>query len=225
MSSEVAAGAGGRNGERPPALPDQLELKPGQIGGPLRFADLFGRAAPVEVEIGVGKGRFVLEQAAARPEVDFLALEWSLKHLRVAKERAGRRRIGNVRFYRADARHVVGHLIPPASISRLHIYCPDPWPKKRHRKRRFFTRATVQDLERILRPGGYLDLSTDVGEYFEEICALVRNHTGLVEAVDPLFPPERGTSNTNYEIKYLAEGRIIHRASWRRAASPAAGRP
>lgn len=205
--------------DRQHAFPDDLELMPGQINGPLRFIDLFGRTAPVEIEVGVGKGRFVLQQAASRPDVDFLALEWSLKHLRVAKERAGRRMIRNVRFYRADARHVVGHLVPASSISRLHVYCPDPWPKKRHRKRRFFTRPTVQDLERILQPGGYLHLSTDVGEYFEEICALLRDHTDLVEAVDPLFPPEQGAGNTNYEIKYSAEGRTIHRATWRRTTS------
>jgi tRNA (guanine-N7-)-methyltransferase len=215
VSSEAPAGTD----DRQRILADDLELMPGQISGPLEFADLFGRSAPVEIEVGVGKGRFVLEQAAARPEVDFLALEWSLKHLRVAKERAGRRKLGNVRFYRADARHVVGHLVPASSISRLHVYCPDPWPKKRHRKRRFFTRPTARDLERILRPGGYLNLSTDVGEYFEEICALLRDHTQLVEAVDPLFPPEQGTGNTNYEIKYTAEGRTIHRATWRRPPS------
>ncbi len=218
MSSEVSAGTGRQTDDRPNALPDDLELMPGQVSGPLRFADMFGRSAPVEIEVGIGKGRFVLEQAAARPDVDFLALEWSLKHMRVAKERAARRKIGNVRFYRADARHVVGHLVEASSISRLHVYCPDPWPKKRHRKRRFFTRPTVQDLERILQPGGYLNLSTDVGEYFEEICALLRDHTALVEADDPLFPPGQDTSNTNYEFKYLAEGRAIHRSSWRRAS-------
>jgi tRNA (guanine-N7-)-methyltransferase len=217
VSSDLSAGTSGPSDERPSAIPDELELRPGQVIGALSFADLFGRSGPVEIEVGVGKGRFVLEQAAARPEVDYLALEWSLKHLRVAKERAGRRKLGNVRFYRADARHVVGHLVPASSISRLHVYCPDPWPKKRHHKRRFFTPSTVKDLERILRPGGYLNLSTDVGEYFREICALLRDHTGLDEAVDPLFPPERGSGNTNYEFKYLAEGRTIHRASWRRA--------
>lgn len=219
MSSDPpAAGASGRSGERPSSLDGDLELMPGQVSGLLRFADLFGRSAPVEIEVGAGKGRFVLEQAAARPEIDFLALEWSLKHLRVAKERAGRRKIGNVRFYRGDARHVVGHLVPAASISRLHVYCPDPWPKKRHRKRRFFTPSTVADLERILQPGGYLNMSTDMAGYFEEICALLRDHTRLVEAVDPLFPRQPGAGNTNYEVKYLAEGRIIHRATWLRGA-------
>jgi len=205
--------------DRPASTPDELELMPGQVTGPLSFTELFGRSAPVEIEVGVGKGRFVLEQAAARPEVDFLALEWSLKHMRVAKDRAGRRKLRNVRFYRADARHVIGHLVPASSISRVHVYCPDPWPKKRHRKRRFFTRPTVLDLERVLQPGGYLNLSTDVGEYFEEICGLLRDHTALEEIVDPLFPPAPETSNTNYEIKYFAEGRVIHRSSWRRAGS------
>jgi len=218
VSSETPAATGTRIDAPPPASGDDLELMPGQVSGPLRFADLFGRSAPVEIEVGVGKGRFVLLQAAARPEIDFLALEWSLKHLRVAKERAGRRKLHNVRFYRADARHVLGHLVPASSISRLHVYCPDPWPKKRHRKRRFFSRQTVPDLERVLQPGGFLHLSTDVGEYFEEICALLREHTELAETIDPLFPQGEDTGHTNYEVKYIADGRIIHRSSWRRPA-------
>lgn len=219
MSSEITVGEGGRADCRPAADPDELELMPGQVNGPLDFADLFGRSARVEIEVGIGKGRFVLGQAAARPETDFLALEWSLKHMRIAKDRAGRRKLRNVRFYRADARHVIGQLVPASSISRVHVYCPDPWPKKRHHKRRFFTPATVRDLERILRPGGYLNLSTDVGEYFEEICGLLRDHTALEKMFDPLFPPSPDASNTNYEIKYLAEGRVIHRSTWRRAGS------
>lgn len=206
------AAAAGPGADRRPAL----EILPGQIEGRLRFADLFGSEGPVEIEIGCGKGKFLLDQAATRLETRFLGLEWSLKYLRIAKQRAERRGLTNLRFLRADARHVVGDLVPEASVQRVHVYCPDPWPKKRHRKRRFFTPQTAAHLERILVPGGFLDLSTDVEEYFEEIRRIVRDHTGLGEARDPLFPDTPVAGRTSYEIKYLGAGASIFRLTYGR---------
>ncbi|MCZ6695543.1 MAG: tRNA (guanosine(46)-N7)-methyltransferase TrmB [Acidobacteria bacterium] len=200
----------------PPDPRDLLEILPGQIGGPFRFADLFGRSAPVEIEIGVGKGRFILEQARSRPGVDFLGLEWSLKHLRVTKFRAGRLGLRNLRLYRADARHVLSDLVPEGSCQRLHVYCPDPWPKKRHHKRRLFNPATVPHMERVLSEGGFLHISTDVREYFDEILETVSARTSLSPSVDPLFPAPAMPVQTHYEAKYVLEGRVIHRAAWAR---------
>jgi tRNA (guanine-N7-)-methyltransferase len=201
--------------------PAALEILPGQVAGRLSFPDLFGNPGPVEVEVGSGKGRFLLEQAAARPGVNFLGLEWSLKHLRVAKERAERRGLVNVRLYRADARHVLADLIPDASVERLHVYCPDPWPKKRHHKRRFFGARTAPHLERVLRPGGFLLVSTDVRAYYDAIRETVLAATGLREDGDPLFTATGGEGRTNYEVKYLKEGRAIFRACFRRPGTAA----
>jgi tRNA (guanine-N7-)-methyltransferase len=197
--------------------PRELEILPGQIEGPLRFEAIFGRVAPVEVEIGIGKGRFILAEAERRPDVDFLGLEWSLKHLRIARDRALRLGIANVRFHRADARHVVADLIPDGTLQRVHVYCPDPWPKKRHHKRRLFNAEMARHLERVLATGGHLNISTDVKEYFDAIVDVVQTTTGLRRAVDPLHP-EAATGQTNYETKYLAAGRVIHRVTWRRDA-------
>jgi len=218
----AAAPAGADPGESSP--PFDLEIMPGSVEGPLCFADLFGRTAPVEIEVGIGKGRFVLQEAAARPTSDFLGLEWSLKHLRVAKERARRTGLTNLRFHRADARHVISALVPSGALTRLHVYCPDPWPKKRHHKRRFFTPETAPHLERVLAPGGFLDLSTDVKEYFDEILAVLAAHTGLRAERDPLFPIEGADGKTNYEVKYLKVGRTIHRASFIRPPAEASRR-
>ena len=195
-----------------------LEIPPGLVTGPFDLAALFGNPRPVEVEIGIGKGRFLLAQAEARREVNFLGIEWSLKYLRVARDRAERRGLMNVRVYRADARHVLADLLPDRSVGRVHVYCPDPWPKKRHRKRRLFTAATAAHLGRALAAGGYLDVSTDVLEYFEEIRAVIPSHAGLVETADPLFPIDSPEGRTSYEVKYLALGRVIHRASYARPA-------
>jgi tRNA (guanine-N7-)-methyltransferase len=203
-----------------------LEILPGDVRGPFDFRSLFGNERPVELEIGMGKGRFLLSQAEARPEINFLGVEWSLKYLRLTKERAQRHELTNVRLFRADARHVLGSLLPDRSLIRVHVYCPDPWPKKRHHKRRLFTSATVADIERVLAPGGYLDLSTDVRDYFDEIRALVPEASGLREAEDPLFPGESQGGRTSYEAKYLEAGRPIHRAAYVRPAPvPGHGAP
>jgi tRNA (guanine-N7-)-methyltransferase len=200
-----------------------LEILPGGVGGPFDFRVLFGNAGPVEIEIGIGKGRFLLAQAAERPEVNFLGVEWSLKYLRLAKERAQRQGLLNVRLFRGDARHVLAALLPDRSVRRVHVYCPDPWPKKRHRKRRLFTAATAAHIGRVLVPGGFLDLSTDVREYFEEIRALVPEAGGLREQEDPLFPNDAAEGRTSYEAKYLQTGRLIHRATYVRPEDPRGG--
>jgi len=203
-----------------PAARPALEIEPGGVGGHLDLAALFGNTHPVEVEIGIGKGRFLLAQAETRPEVNFLGIEWSVKYLRVARERAERRDLANVRLYRADARHVLADLLPDGSVARVHVYCPDPWPKKRHHKRRLFTPSTAAHLGRVLAAEGYLHLSTDVREYFDEILAILPAHAGLVEAADPLFPIGVEEGRTSYEVKYLALSRTIHRASYARPATP-----
>ena len=199
--------------------PLRLEILPGAIDGPLRFEEIFARKAPVEMEIGVGKGRFLLETAARHPEIDFLGLEWSVKHLRIARDRAAKRGLLNLRLHRGDARHVLGSLVPDGALTRVHVYCPDPWPKKRHHKRRLFVPETTRQIERVLAPGGYLNVSTDYGEYFEAIVAVVGEVTRLVRAEDPRLAEDGAEEGrTNYEVKYLAAGRTIHRATWRRPA-------
>jgi len=217
----VSSEAGARPGVPPPAPPHpdpppRHEVPPATLDGRIDLRALFGDDRPVELEIGSGKGRFLIEQAAVRPDTNFLGVEWSLKYVRLSGERAAKRGVRNVRLLRADARHVVADLIPDAALRRLHVYCPDPWPKKRHHKRRFFAESTVPHLERILEPGGHLHVSTDVAEYFEAIGTALRERTGLREAEDPLFPPADPGGRTSYEIKYHKTGRAIHRACWRR---------
>lgn len=203
-------------GPAPAAPPWSLEVAPGSLDGRIDFRRLFGADRPVEVEVGSGKGRFLIEQAEARRDTSFLGVEWSLKYLRVTRDRSLKRGLSNLRLLRADARHVVPDLIPDGSLRRVHVYCPDPWPKKRHHKRRFLTAATVPHLERILEAGGFLHVSTDVVDYFEAIVTVLRDHTGLVTATDPLFPSDALGGKTSYEVKYLKAGRTIHRACWSR---------
>lgn len=201
----------------------ELRLAPERALEPLDWREAFGREGPVEVEVGIGKGRFLLAAAAGRPEVLHLGVEWANKYLRVAEQRAAKRGMGNVRFIRADARDLVHRAIPTSSVAAYYVFYPDPWPKKRHHKRRFFRPDTVDHLARTLVEGGSLHASTDHTEYWEAIIALLEAHQAferLPAFGGPGFPGPLEGPLTNYEEKYLTEGRERHRASFTRKASP-----
>ncbi|MCK6485088.1 MAG: tRNA (guanosine(46)-N7)-methyltransferase TrmB [Phycisphaerae bacterium] len=188
------------------------------IGDRADLAALFGRAAPTELEIGCGKGGFLLRQARAHPERNYLGIEWANKFHRFAADRMARWGLTNVRLLRTDARHFVIHRLPVGCLAALHVYHPDPWPKKRHHKRRLFNAAFVDAAARALAQGGRLAVQTDHAGYFEVIVNLASAHPMLAPA--PFVDDEFGTANerteTNYEIKYEREGRPIFRAAWRR---------
>src|SRR5438552_9682982 len=128
---------------------------------PLNFAELFGNDHPVEIEIGIGKGTFITEQAKARPEVNFLGIEWARWFWRYASDRLRRNGCTNARTVRAEASYFLHEFVPPASVSVLHIYFPDPWPKARHHKRRLISPKFMPAVQRVLAPGGRLQIVTD----------------------------------------------------------------
>ena len=198
-----------------------LRLDPVRSIEGLDWAEAFGTEGPVEVEIGIGKGRFLLSVAAARPDVLHLGVEWANKYLRVAEARAVKQGLANVRFLRVDARDLVCRGIPSASVSVYYIFYPDPWPKKRHHKRRFFQPSTVEHLARTLAPGGILHVATDHEDYWNVIEPLLNDHPAfarLPEFGGEGFPLPTRDPLTNFETKYLIEGRGRHRGSWRRSA-------
>lgn len=182
------------------------------------WARLFGNERPVEVEIGTGKAAFLLRRAQAHPERSFLGMEWANEFYRFAVDRMRRWGVPNVRLLRTDAAHFIRVVCPPASISALHVYHPDPWPKKRHHKRRLFQAAFVDAAVRCLVPGGHWAVQTDHAEYFEVIVPLLRAHPELVEVPfdDPEFGVEAARVATNFEIKYLREGRKMYQIAMKR---------
>ena len=198
-----------------------IALPPERIGERIDFADLFGRTAPVEMEIGCGKGGFLLRQARAHPERDYFAVEWASKFYRFAIDRMARWGLTNVRILRDDARKLVLHRLPADSLLALHIYHPDPWPKKRHHKRRLICPEFVEAAVRALRGGGRLAVQTDHAEYFGVIRGLLTRHPALepVDFVDPDFGVPEERIETNFETKYLREGRAMHRLAMRRTGS------
>jgi tRNA (guanine-N7-)-methyltransferase len=185
----------------------------------LDWRHVFGREGRVEVEIGIGKGRFLLASAAARPDVLHFGVEWSNEYLRLVETRAERGNLDNVRFVRADASDLVRRAIPQHSVSAYYVFYPDPWPKKRHHKRRFLQPANVDAMARTLLPEGWLHVATDHDDYWSVIEPLLDTHAAFVrEPVfgGPEFPLPVDGPLTNFEAKYEVEGRSRHRGSWRR---------
>ena len=177
-------------------------------GQPFDLEREFGRRAPLEVEIGTGKARFLLEAARRAPGHDFLGIELSLSYYRICRERVGRSGAANVRVLRADARRFVEAALPPASVCAFHVYFPDPWPKKRQRKRRLLDGPFLEVLAARLAPGGIVRIATDHSDYGSLIDPLLESVPSLERlAWDALPPPPA----THYELKYAAEGRPIRR--------------
>ena len=210
-----------RRGERFPL--EQLApflLSVPQAPTTLSWPDIFGNDHTVEVEVGFGKGLFLLNAARARPEINFLGIEILRKYQLFTATRLAKRQIPNVRVACADARAFFRDYLAPASVQGLHVYFPDPWWKKRHHKRRLFTPDFARECERILRPGGLLYVVTDVEEYFGVMTGLVAQHTGLRQVAMPV--PREPTHDldylTNFERKFRKERRPIFRATYERAS-------
>ena len=179
---------------------------------PIDWAELFGNDRPVELEIGTGKGTFLLEQARTRPEVNFFGIEWAAWFWRYASDRLRRHNCTNARTVRAEATYFLREFIPPESLSVLHIYFPDPWPKKRHHKRRLIQESFVPLIKQVLRPGGRLQVVTDHKGYWEENIEPVVKNSGLT-VVDYNRPGSAGEGEfvgTNFERKYRREGRPFY---------------
>ncbi len=195
-------------------------LDPAEHAGddPMDWSALFGDDRPVVLEIGSGKGLFLANAAAARPDQGFFGIEISKKYARLAAERIVKAGLANVRLWPADAGRLMSHRVIPASLREVHVYFPDPWWKKRHKKRRVFNETLVASIARGLAPGGELHVATDVEEYFGVIRELVAADPRFVEIEPPpLGDPEHDQDYlTNFERKYRIEGRAVYRTSYRR---------
>jgi tRNA (guanine-N7-)-methyltransferase len=176
---------------------------------------LFGRRVPLEVEIGAGRGDFIIDRAAAMADHDFLAIESAATVAQLIAIRASRHGLANLRVIRMDARSLVNLMLPDASVSAYHIYFPDPWPKERHLKHRLFMPSFVSSLGRTLQPGAPLFVATDVAPYAERIFAL------LVDGGFRLLElPVPGATMTGFARKFIAEGRPIHSAAFSPPIAP-----
>ena len=205
--------AGPRNLGRIPPPKITLPGEP-EDAGPIDFAALFGRRAPVEMEIGVGKGRFLVNAAAANRDRDYFGLEIEAEYAAIVRLKAERAGLANVRVERLDGRAFVASRLAPGCLAALHVYFPDPWPKKRHHKRRLVDPAWAAAAARALEPGGLLRVASDHEAYWAVMEDVLSAETQLAR----LAPDEEGawSTGTNYELKFLKSGRPIRKAVFRR---------
>lgn len=189
-----------------------IAVDPAALDG-LDWCELFGNPDPVEIEIGTGKGGFLLRRAQAYPARNFLGIEWASKLYRCAADRFRRWGLANVRMVRTDASHFIRVQCPRDSVSVLHVYHPDPWPKKRHHRRRLFQRPFVDAAVACLVAGGHWAVQTDHAGYFAAIREVLLSHPELVETAfdDPAVGLSAESVATNFEIKYAREGREFYR--------------
>jgi tRNA (guanine-N7-)-methyltransferase len=175
------------------------------------FADIFGNDHGVEIEIGCGKGKFLLARAIEQPDINFIGVDIVWKWMKYGVERSEKHGLGNIKFHKGDVRELIRHGIPDVSVSIFHIYFPDPWPKRRHRKRRLVTFDFLRLLHPKLSEAGYIEIATDYEDYFIHMRAAVA-HSGIAWREVTETSNERlfgAGSKTNYEIKYEAAGRDL----------------
>jgi tRNA (guanine-N7-)-methyltransferase len=166
-----------------------------ELAAPLPLAELVPGQGPWEVELGFGKGRYLLGRALAEPAGRFLGVEMASRYYRLLVGRAARRGAANLVAVRGEALAVLATVLPRHFARAVHVYFPDPWPKARHHRRRLFDPESVDLVLALLAPGGRLHFASDFQAYGELVAE----------------EPWPDGARTNYEAKYMAEGRPIVR--------------
>ncbi|MFO1320815.1 MAG: tRNA (guanosine(46)-N7)-methyltransferase TrmB [Burkholderiales bacterium] len=181
---------------------------------------VFGRRAPRVVEIGFGMGESTATIAQAHPDVDYLGIEVhrpGVGNLLKLIDAAG---LTNVRVIRHDAVEVLTHMIPPSSLDGLHLFFPDPWPKKRHHKRRLVQPPFVALVASRLKPGGYVHMATDWMEYAEQMLAVLSAEPSLENSAADYADRPESRPRTKFESRGLRLGHDVRDLLFRRRARP-----
>lgn len=174
---------------------------------------------PFELEIGSGKGTFLVQQSELQEATNFLGIEWAGEFFRFAADRIRRRSLANVRMLHDDASEVVRHRLPDQCCRVVHLYFSDPWPKSRHHKRRVIQDATLEAFHRVLEPDGELRLVTDHDDLWAWYEDHASRHAALFDRETFERPESAGEGEvvgTNFERKFRREGRPFHAMTLRR---------
>jgi len=180
--------------------PETIRYIPEDWLYPANLNKVFERSGPIEIDLGCGKGRFLLARAAKYPDINFLGIDRMLRRIRKIDNKAQRRKLTNIRLMRIEGYYAVSYLIPADSIQTYYILFPDPWPKKKHHAHRLFNPQFVDALHRTLKIGGIVHIATDHLPYFDEIAAIMRADTRFQET-DPFVPSP--DEQTDFELYYL----------------------
>lgn len=199
-------------------VPETFELVPADYFRRLRKDEIVpDPARPLEVDVGCGEGTFLVALAAAHPERDFLGIERLLGRVRKTCRKAERQGLSNVRVLRLDSAYAVPWLLPREGVARLHLLFPDPWPKKRHHRRRLVRDRFIVGVHLALEPRGEWLFKSDHAEYFGEVVDAVRA-SGLFVEID-WEPGAFPYPATDFERHWLAQGKPIHAARFRKAGA------
>jgi tRNA (guanine-N7-)-methyltransferase len=190
------------------------EILPEDYFRSLDLPAVYGRRAPLEVDLGCGDGSFLVASADSNPEHDFLGIERLAGRVRRACRNIGRSRVTNARVLRVESFYAVQHLLPPASVEVFHLLFPDPWPKRRHWRRRVVTNDFLAAIHRALIPQGSVRIATDQMDYFQEIERLVSQ-----SALFSISPDPEGTSAiSTFEKRFRQCDFEIHRLALRKVS-------
>ena len=199
----------------------ERQWRASELRQPVELDELVPGDGDWEVEIGFGKGRYLLRRALEDPGRRFLGVEVVSKYFRHLHRRSLRQGAANLLLGRGEALYLLSALLPRGFASVLHVYFPDPWPKSRHHRRRLLDSETLDLILGVLRPGGVLCFATDFIEYGKKMTEILTGYPRLT--VEPQQGPWPDGARTNYEAKYLAEGRPILRLRARLAADAEPG--
>lgn len=203
-----------RQGRVTPAQQRACEALLPQFGIPFRDAPLdldqaFGRSAPRILEIGFGMGETTADIAARHPGNDYLGIEVHTPGVGSLLKRIAEAGAANVRVIQHDAVEVLRAMIPTASLDGVHVYFPDPWPKKRHHKRRLIQAPFVALLSSRMKPGAYLHIATDWEDYAQQILEVLSGEPELVNTVTGFAPRPEWRPKTKFEARGLKLGHCV----------------
>ncbi|MCU0858365.1 MAG: tRNA (guanosine(46)-N7)-methyltransferase TrmB [Pontiellaceae bacterium] len=174
---------------------NSLRIFPEQWLDPIDFRKCFEHPEhPFEIDLGCGKGRFLLARARKFPKTNFLGIDRLLNRIKRIDRKIVRQNLLNTRVLRADGYYTVTFLVPPQSVETYYVFYPDPWPKGKHHHNRIFNEPFMDAIARTLKPGGKLHAATDHLPYFEKIHKLIKNDARF-EETEPFVPSEDETSD------------------------------
>ncbi|MSU62020.1 MAG: tRNA (guanosine(46)-N7)-methyltransferase TrmB [Pedosphaera sp.] len=180
----------------------------------LDFDAMFKTRQPMELELGSGDGSFLVKYASLNPGRNFVGVERLLGRLRKLDRKARRAGLMNLRLFRIEASYLLEYLAPPGLFDAIHVYFPDPWPKRKHRKNRLINERFVELAHRALKPGGRIFLRTDDQDYFAQMNTVF----GASQSFSSLeTPAELAGVVTDFEHSFNAEGIPTLRAAFRRS--------
>ncbi len=192
-----------------------IEYAPKSVTKTLNFSEIFSREAPTEIDLGCGDGTFLTAMARENPGHNFLGIEQLLGRVRSVCRKVARLHLKNARVLRMESSYTVANLLPAGSVTAFHLLFPDPWPKRRHHRRRAFSHEFLLSIDRALIVGGLFHVATDHADYFHEIERVIAaTDIFVISNEQNKFP------STSFEQRFVARGLSIHRLLLRKTISP-----